>query len=56
MFMYNTFYDIVGCKIYYYWYVFILSSISPYTTGLKGLFHQSDCTGTAPTHKKLTFP
>ena len=31
--------------------VFILSAISPYTTGLKALFNQSDCTGTAPTHK-----
>ena len=29
--------------------VFILSAISPYTTGLKGLFNQSDCTGTAQT-------
>ena len=36
---------------YYYYYVFILSTISPYTTGLKALFNQSDCTGTAPTHK-----
>ena len=36
---------------YYYYYVFILSAISPYTTGLKALFNQSDCTGTAPTHK-----
>ena len=36
---------------YYYYYVFILSAISPYTTGLKGLFNQSDCTGTAPTLK-----
>ena len=35
----------------YYYYVFILSAISPYTTGLKALFNQSDCTGTAPTHK-----
>ena len=35
----------------YYYYVFILSAISPYTTGLKVLFNQSDCTGTAPTHK-----
>ena len=34
---------------YYYYYVFILSAISPYTTGLKALFNQSDCTGTAPT-------
>ena len=37
---------------YYYYYIceykFI---ISPYTTGLKALFNQSDCTGTAPTHK-----
>ena len=41
---------------YYYYYVFILSAICPYTTGLKALFNQSDCTGTAPTHKKLTFP
>ena len=31
--------------------VFILSAISPYTTGLKALFNQSNCTGTAPTHK-----
>ena len=31
--------------------VFILRAISPYTTGLKALFNQSDCTGTAPTHK-----
>ena len=31
--------------------VFILSAISPYTTGLKALFNPSDCTGTAPTHK-----
>ena len=36
---------------YYYYYVFILSAISPYTTELKALFNQSDCTGTAPTHK-----
>ena len=36
--------------------VFILSAISPYTTGLKALFYQSDCLGTAPTYKKLTFP
>ena len=36
---------------YYYYYVFIFSAISPYTTGLKALFNQSDCTGTAPTHK-----
>ena len=36
---------------HYYYYVFILSAISPYTTGLKALFNQSDCTGTAPTHK-----
>ena len=35
----------------YYYYVFILSAISPYTTGLKALFNQFDCTGTAPTHK-----
>ena len=35
----------------YYYYVFILSAISPYTTGLKALFNQSDCTGTAPTHR-----
>ena len=34
-----------------YYYVFILRAISPYTTGLKVLFNQSDCTGTAPTHK-----
>ena len=34
-----------------YYYVFILSTISPYTTGLKALLNQSDCTGTAPTHK-----
>ena len=39
------------CTYYYYYYVFILSAISPYTTGLKVLFHQSDCTGRAPTHK-----
>ena len=25
-------------------------------TGLKALFYPSDCTGTAPTHKDLTFP
>ena len=31
--------------------VFILSAISPYTSRLKALFNQSDCTGTAPTHK-----
>ena len=31
--------------------VFILSAISPYTTALKVLFDQSDCTGTAPNHK-----
>ena len=36
---------------YYYYYVFILGAISPYTTGLKALFNPSDCTGTAPTHK-----
>ena len=40
-----------GNSYYYYYYVFILSAISPYTTGLKALFNQSDCTGTAPTHK-----
>ena len=34
-----------------FYYVFILSAISPYTTGLKALFNQSGCTGTAPTHK-----
>ena len=33
---------------YYYVILFILSAISPYTTGLKALFNQSDCTGTAP--------
>ena len=38
-------------KSYCYCYVFILSAISPYTTGLKALFNQSDCTGTAPTLK-----
>ena len=37
--------------LFYYYYVFILSAVSPYTTGLKALFNQSDCTGTAPTHK-----
>ena len=37
------------CIYYYYYYVFILSAISPYSTGLKALFNQSDCTGTAPT-------
>ena len=31
--------------------VFILSAISPYTTGLKALLNPSDRTGTAPTHK-----
>ena len=31
--------------------VFVLSAISPFTTRLKVLFNQSDCTGTAPTHK-----
>ena len=36
-------------KVYYY--VFILSAISPCPTGLKALFNQSNCTGTAPTHK-----
>ena len=42
---------------YYYYYVFIsimyfiLSTISPYITGLEALFNQSDCTGTAPTQK-----
>ena len=36
---------------YYYYYVFILSAISPYTTGLKALLNESDCTGIAPTHK-----
>ena len=41
---------------YYYYYVFILSAISPYTTVLKELFNQSDCTDTAPNHKQLTFP
>ena len=35
-------------KNYYYYYVFILSAISSYTTELKALFNQSDCTGTAP--------
>ena len=47
--------DYTACSMmetyYYYYYVFILSTISPYTTGLKALFYQSDCTGTAPTHK-----
>ena len=37
------------CIVLYF--VFIISAISPYTTGLKELFNQSDCTGTAPTHK-----
>ena len=37
--------------IIYYYYVFILSAISPYTTGLKALFNQCDYTGTVPTHK-----
>ena len=27
-------------NVYYYYYVFILSAISPYTTGLKALFNQ----------------
>ena len=31
--------------------IMYLYAISPYTTGLKALFKQSDCTGTAPTHK-----
>ena len=35
----------------YVYCVFILSAISPYTTGLKALFNQSNCTGTAPTDK-----
>ena len=35
----------------YYYYVFILSAISPYTTGLKALFNQSNCTCTALTDK-----
>ena len=49
---------VVSCQFWiselllcYYYYVFILSAISPYTTGLKALFNQSDYTGTAPTHK-----
>ena len=37
------------CTYYYYYYV--LSAISPCTTGLKALYNQSNCTGTAPTHK-----
>ena len=41
----------LGLCMYVCMYVFILSAISPYTTGLKALFNQSDCTGTAPTHK-----
>ena len=36
-------------KCYCYCYVFILSAISPYTTGLKALYNQSNCTGTVPT-------
>ena len=41
---------------YYYYYVFILSAISPYTTGLKALFNQSDCTGTAPNSQVTDIP
>ena len=41
----------VQLHYYYYYCVFILSAISQYTTGLKALFNQSDCTGTAPTDK-----
>ena len=36
---------------HYYYYVFILSAISPYTTGVKAQNNQSNCIGTAPTHK-----
>ena len=43
-------------SIYAVWHivlycVFILSAISPYTTGLKALLNPSDCTGAAPNHK-----
>ena len=32
-------------------FIFILSTITPYTTGLRALFNPSDCTGTVPTDK-----
>ena len=44
----NEDYNIIRIVLYC---VFILSAISPYTTGLKALFNPSDCTDTAPTHK-----
>ena len=49
--MFSTLIAATSFKIYYYYYVFILSAISPYTTRLEALFNQFDCTGTAPTHK-----
>ena len=36
--------------------VFILSAISPYTTGLKALFNPSDFTGTTPTQQVTDIP
>ena len=39
----------VDCIVLYC--VFILSAISPYTTGLEALFNPFDCTVAAPTHK-----
>ena len=36
--------------------VFMLSTISPCTTGLKKLYHPSNCTSTAQALKLLTFP
>ena len=47
---YNNIITVAGVNVMLC-YVFLLSAISPYTLGLKALFNQSDCTGTAPTHK-----
>ena len=37
-----------GLMVYFF---FILSTISPYTTGLRALFNHSNCTSTVPTDK-----
>ena len=42
--------------VYFVYLFFILSAISPYSTGLRALFNPSDCTGTVPpnSHSPLT--
>ena len=47
----GLFFCLRHCVFFVLYCVFILSAISPYITGLKVLFNQSDCTDTAPTHK-----